>query len=106
MLKKSKGALTLVMVVIMATAIYMRWPKNKEIPVSPEVEVAINSIDPIPNTIPVDLNDNYHKITLGDWSHLNMECAFPRRMDDRHVSRNNLKTKTTVLKRADDILAR
>jgi hypothetical protein len=90
----------MVILVLLTTAAYLFWPRPDEIPVSPEVEAAINSIEPAQAAIPVDITDDYHKITLGDWNRGPMPIAF-REWNDGHVSRNNLKTKTSVLTRSD-----
>jgi hypothetical protein len=75
-------------------------PKSKNIPLPADVEAAINSIEPVPVVITENINTNYHKITLGDWSSIDIKCAFPKR--DRYINRNNLKGNVTVFKRARD----
>lgn len=100
MLIKSKGPA--ILSIVITITIYMCWPKSNEIPVSPEVEAAINSIKPVPVVIPADRYDTCHKISLGIWSSGPIPLAF-REWNDGHVSRNNLKTKTSVLTRSDAV---
>ena len=83
---------------ILTTLIFIifGWPENKSITIDSNVKAAINSVEPMPRSMQMNVNNYYPKITLGEWSGLNIQCAFPKR-NDNHISRNNLKRKELVL---------